>query len=316
MDAKIKNFGDSYLYNKSNTEIEKSLMKFMMSSEIVDKTNKSFDDIKYEIKRRQVTSSLLKVLMSEHIILLKNNVELSRAFKVFAAKDIISGDNKTKVFIDVTNIIKSDNGVYSVNSRNVDILVSYLLNAMNTFIYYVQPNRLLNNTTLVDTGTQAFADMFTYVIDYLRVGGVDNVRERTKYMSALYYQCGLLCKDMTDSVRNRARKIAGINQREADVIETLMGPEPFTNIDVFIKALAKALRIDGQLKLDNFIDKWAFVFGSGTQYGTELYTSFASILTNAYVGSYINNQKTIEKVLGRTLVDFTNALFKVGSELA
>lgn len=314
MDVKVKNFGDSYLYVKGN--FEKNIIKFMMSAEIIDKHNQSFEDIKYEVKRRQVTSSLLKVLMSDNIVLIKNNTELPRAFKTFAAKDIISGDNKTKVFIDCTNIIQSNNGTYNINSRAVDILVSYLLSAMHTYIYWVQPNRLLNNTTLVDTGTQAFADMFTYVIDYLRVGGVDNVRERTKYMSALYYQCGLLCKDLTDSVRNRAKKISGINQREADIVETLMDSNAFLNIDTMIKSLAKVLRIDGQLNLDNFIEKWGFVFGSGTQYGTELYTSFASIITNAYVGSYINNQKTIEKVLGRTLVEFTNAVFKVGSELA
>lgn len=314
MEAKVKNFGDSYLYNIG--KFEKSLMEFMMSAEVINKEHQSFEDIKYEVKRRQVTSSLLKVLMSNNVVLLRGNVELSRAFKVFAAKDIISGDKKTKVFIDVTNIIKSDGGNYSINSRNVDILVSHLLNAMNTFIYWVEPNKLINNTTLVETGTKAFSDMFTYIIDYLRVGGVENVRERTKYISALYYQCGLLCKDLTDSIRNRAKKISGISQREADIIETLMGPDPFKNIYTFIEALAKVLRIDNQLKLDNFIEKWAFIYGSGTQYGTELYTCFASILTNAYVGAYINNQKTIEKVLGKTLVEFTNALFKVGSELA
>ena len=315
MDVKLKNFGDSYLYNVGN--FEKALMTFMMSSEVIDKNHPSFEDIKYEIKRRQVTSSLLTVLMSKNVVLLKGNVALSKAFKVFAAKDIISGDKQTKVFIDVTDIIKSDtSGNYTMDARHVDILVSHLLNAMNTYIYWVAPTKLLNNTTLVDTGTKAFADMFTYVIDYLRIGGVDNVRERTKYISALYYQCGLLCKDLTDSVRNRARKISGISQRESDIIETLMGPDPFKDINTFITALAKVLRIDGQLKLDNFIEKWGFVYGSGTQYGTELYTCFASIITNAYVGSYINHQKTIEKVLGRTLTEFTNALFKVGSELA
>lgn len=314
MEAKVKNFGDSYLYRVGN--FEKQLMQFMMSAEIIDKNHPSFDDIKYEVKRRQVTSSLMKVLMSDNVVLLKGNMGLSRAFKVFAAKDIISGDKKTKVFIDVTDIIKSADGNYSIESRNVDILVSHLLNAMNTFIYWVQPTRLLNNTALVDAGTKAFSDMFTYVVDYLRIGSVDNVRERTKYISALYYQCGLLCKDFTDSTRNRARKLSGLSEREADIVETLMGSDPFKDINTFIESLAKVLRIDGQLRLDNFIEKWAFVYGSGTQYGTELYTCFASIITNAYVGAYINNQKTIEKVLGRTLVEFTNALFKVGSELA
>ena len=205
MEAKVKNFGDSYLYKLGN--FEKALMQFMMSAEVIDKNHPSFDDIKYEVKKRAVTSSLPKVLMSDNIILLKGNVGLSRAFKVFAAKDIISGDNKTKVFIDVTDIIKSTDGTYSIDNRTIDILISHLVNAMNTFIYWVKPERLLNNTSLIDSGTKAFSDMFTYVVDYLRIGSVDNVRERTKYISALYYQCGLLCKDLTDSVRIRARKI-------------------------------------------------------------------------------------------------------------
>lgn len=309
-----KNFGDSYLYRIGN--FEKSLMQFMMSAEVIDKTHPSFEEIKYEVKRRQVTSSLIKVLSSDNVILLKGNTGLSRAFKVFTAKDIISGDRQTKVFIDVTDIIKSKDGTYIIDSRNVDILISHLLNAMNQYIYWLAPTKILNNITLIDKGTTAFSDMLTYVVDYLRIGSVDNVRERTRYLSALYYQCNLLSKDMSDSIKQRARKLSGLSERECDIVEVLMGADPFTDINTFIQALGKVLRIEGQLKLDNFIEKWAFIYGSGTQYGTELYTSFASILTNAYVGAYINNQKTIEKVVGRTLVEFVNALFKVGSELA
>lgn len=314
MEYKIKTFSDSFLYNKG--DFEEKIMKFMLSSEIIDKHNPSFEDIKYEIKRRQVTSSLLKVLMSNNIILLKNTVEVSRGFKVFAAKDIISGDKKTKVFIDVSGVIQSKDGTYSINSRNVDILVSYLLNAMTTYIYYLAPNKLINNTSLIDSGTEAFAELFTYIIDYLRIGAVDNVRERTKYFSSLYYQCGILCKDLTESVRNRAKKISGVSQREADVVETLMGSDPFKNINTAIIALSKILRIDGELGIDTFTERWAFIFGAGTQYGTELYPAFSGMLTNAYVGAYINNQKTIEKILRKTLVEYVNALFKVGSELA
>ena len=65
MDYKLKNFSDSYLYNMGN--FEKTIMEFMMNSEIIDKNNASFEDIKYEVKRRQVTSSLMKVLMIIHV---------------------------------------------------------------------------------------------------------------------------------------------------------------------------------------------------------------------------------------------------------
>ena len=73
MEAKVKNFGDSYLYKIGN--FEKELMKFMMSAEVIKKDHPSFEDIKYDVKRRQVTSSLMKVLMSDNIVLLRNEVE-------------------------------------------------------------------------------------------------------------------------------------------------------------------------------------------------------------------------------------------------
>ena len=38
------------------------------------------------------------------------------------------------------------------------------------------------------------------------------------------------------------------------------------------------------------------------------------MMTNCYVGCYINNQKTIEKVAGRDMVDFTKGILMIGNE--
>ena len=67
--------------------------------------------------------------------------------------------------------------------------------------------------------------------------------------------------------------------------------------------------------MDNFIDKWLFLYGSGTQFATEIYTAFANLLINAYVGAYLNNQKQIEKIAGRSMVEYCNVLFRVGGEV-
>lgn len=314
-----KNYSSSYLYNKGN--FEKSIVKFIMSADIVDKNDRSFEDIRYDVKRRQVTSSLMKVLNSDKIILLKaktNEQALSRSFKVFAATDIRTGDKQTKVFIDCTAIIVDKDGSYSIADKNMDIFISYLLNAMVTLIYWVQPQRLLNNSAIVENGSQAFADLCSHVIDYMRIGSVENIRERTKYLASLYFQKGIMCRDLTDSAYQRAKKISGLSNREADVVNYLMGDEDkiFKDVNTFIESLSKVLKIENKLNLDNFIERWAWLFGSGTEYSTEMFTAFSSLLTNAYVGAYINNQKTIEKVCGRTLVEYTNAIFKIGSELA
>ena len=37
-------------------------------------------------------------------------------------------------------------------------------------------------------------------------------------------------------------------------------------------------------------------------------------MTDAYIGAYINNQKTIEKVAKQNMVDFSKLLIKIGSE--
>ena len=85
------------------------------------------------------------------------------------------------------------------------------------------------------------------------------------------------------------------------------------NIKYFIREVGKILRLN-KLTLEVFVEKWIFLFGTGTHFALELFPSFASMVTDAYVGCYINNQKTIEKIIGRDMVNFSNIIFKIGSD--
>ena len=149
------------------------------------------------------------------------------------------------------------------------------------------------------------------------MGGVDNIREKSLYLSSLYYQKCLLGDIYSDNiVRNRAKKISGLSDREIDVIEYQLDKDSFTNIKNFVDTIARILKVNA-LKIDNFIEKWVFLYKSGTQFATEYYPAFSSMLTNANHGAYINNQKTIEKVTnnGKEMVAYTRALLQLGSEL-
>lgn len=311
----VKNYADTYLYNKGN--YEKKIFDFMMHTEYVDKSDPSFSDIKFDVKRRQVTSSLIKVLESNQTMLCINSAEaMPRAFKVFVANDI-KGDGKSKVFIDVTGLIKLDNGRYVYSSNDIDILISYLLSAMNAKIYHSDPGRIMNRYVLIDEGDKCFSSMFYYILDYLRItGSIDNGRGRCNYLTSKYYQLNILGRSPSKSVNDRALKLSGLSQREADMLEIHLDgiKNPYKDINTFIKAISKILKTK-KLTLDVFIDKWMWVYGYGTQFGLELYPAFSTMLINAYVGAYLNNQKTIEKITGRPLVDFVNELFKLGSEL-
>lgn len=309
----VKNYSDTYLYNKGN--YEKKIFDFLMHSEYVDKNDPSFEDIKFDVKKRQVTTSLIKVLESSQTKLCINEEAMPRAFKVFVGKDV-RGDKSLKVFIDVTGIIRKENGRYVYDSKDIDILISYLLSAMNAKIYYSDPAKITNRTALIEEGCKCFSSMFYYIIDYLRIASTENAKAKVIYLSSKYYQINLLGKDDGESVQNRALKISGLSEKEAGIANIMIEniPEPYKNIETFIRSIASVLRINS-LSMDTFVEKWMWLYGSGTQFATELYPAFATVIINAYVGAYLNNQKTIEKVVGKPLVDFVTEIFKVGSEL-
>ena len=312
MKTKIKNYDQSFLYGKADYGTE--LFQYIMKADRIDKSSTGFDEIRYLVKRNQVTSCLGALLDKQSVILMLPNKPLPRAFKVFAGKDIRE-DKNTKVFIDCSEIIKFQNNAYVIKQMDVEKFISYLACALNTIIYHVDPTIILNNSQLVNSSTEAFAKLCTNIIDYMRIGGVDNVRSKMLYMSALYYQIGMLKKDDNDTAEQKALKISKLSKREAELIRVQLPEASFENINTFVEAIAKVLRVEGLLKLDNFIDKWLFLYGSGTQFATEIYTAFANLLINAYVGAYLNNQKQIEKIAGRSMVEYCNVLFRVGGEV-
>ena len=94
----------------------------------------------------------------------------------------------------------------------------------------------------------------------------------------------------------------------------MLPSDTFKDINCFIKAISIVIKAES-LKLDNFVERWIFLYHSGTQFGLELYPAFSSMITNAYSGAYLNNQKLIEKLCGRDMVDYTTALLRIGDEL-
>lgn len=312
MNARIRTYGDTFLYPKGN--YEKAVYKFLMSANRIEKNDRSFEDIRYEVKRRQMYKSIINVLDHNNVVLLYNiNDPLPRSFKVFTCKDVRAGDGKKKVFIDVSGIIDDKNGQYTINNRSVDTLIAYLLAAMVELIYYTDPTKIVNRNAIVTSGGESFAKLVFYIVDYLRVGNVEKIREKVFYISSRYFEECLLQKSGT-TVENRAKNLSGLTTREIDVLNLYIEPNSFKNLDTFIRTLSKALK-DERLDTTTFFEKWRWLYGPSTAFATELYTAFSKMLTDVYVAAYINNQKTIEKVLGNSFIEYTKDLLQIGSDL-
>lgn len=311
-DFEVKNFNDSYLYQKG--EYGSIIYETVIKAPRIDKTSEAFEDIRYIIKRNQFTAVLPRLLDSNNVVLiLPATKPLPRSLKVFSVLDVKT-DKRRRVFVDCSGYITEDHGKYILTNENSRSIIALLISALNCLIYYSDPSKVINNSRMLNAGTTAFAKLCANIIDYMRIGSAVNVRQKVLYLSAIYYQRSVLNKEITKSIIDRAVKISGLSKTDCDLIEMSVQLNELTNANVYVEALKKIINVPG-LKMDNFIDKWLFLYGSGTQFALELYPSFSSLLTNAYLLSGFNNQKQIEKLVGREMVDFTNALFTVGSDL-
>ena len=309
-----KNFTDSYLYNLNTHVNEKILFNFIMNGEQIDTTSDSFADVAAEIKRRQVSPSLYKVMTSNKTVMMLSSTPNPKAFKTFVAKDIKGSSHEYKLFIDAGDVISKNNSVYSC--KQPDILGAYLFSGMTSFIYHIDPKRLVFNAEINKSGAKAFSSLFTHIIDYLyKISSMGvGVKDKCIYLSAMYYLVGILKKDRTDSVLAICRNLSGLSSKEEDILLMDVDDKEFLNIKLFVDLISDKLRLS-KLTLESVVEKWVWQYGTGTQYALELFPSFASMLSNVYIGAYINQQKTIEKVAGRSIIDFTVALKNIGSDV-
>jgi hypothetical protein len=324
----MKRISDAYLYQM--TDYGKEIFNYLMNAHRVDKSVSGFSDIVYEVKRQAAASILMKVLLSDKVVLLIDSKGMSRAFKVMYHKDPKIGKSvKRKVFIDCTGIIKYENGVYTCTK--VSTLISYLFAAMTYIIYENMPKAIISNNTIMKSGTGAFVDLMLYILSYLKVPVTDaDNKEKMSFVLAEYYQVCVVGRENGEMVYNLAKSVSGITEKKTCdhyhiLFNSTLTPECNFNIflakfaEVFLGQKEGAVTPKNRAKLttDSFAQRWMTSYGPSTFLGLEVFVPFSQMLTDVYIGGYLNQQNTIEKVVGgKTIVKFANELLKVGSENA
>ena len=310
----IKSYGDTYLYNRY-PEYTKKLTQAIMQDEVIDKSTDAFKDVIYEIKRTRVSDALVRVLNSSNVILLNCAEPLPRAFKVFCARDFKSKDKKTRIFIDCTGVITK-----AKNSGDLIVeetkLVSHLINAAMCMIYHKANMKIVTKGGLVQEATGCFANAFTHIIDYLlKISIQESSKIKTLYISSLYFLQGIL-NFSQERAMDTAKKIANISDREATIINILIDKashqkelkqdiNPFLNINIFIKVLRDVMHFNVKaISTDIVIERWMQLYGPSTVMALEYFPALSAMMTDAYVGGFLNAQKTIENVCKTNMVTY------------
>ena len=307
-----KNYNNTFIYTKF--PYEENIFRFLVNANRIDKDTDKFEDIKYEFKKRQIDSCLLKVLMSKNVILcVSDTTPLNTQFRVICARDPkFKSNTDYKIFIDCTGLIIMDkDGNYKC--RNIDILISHIVNAMTTMIYHKAENQVLSTQLISDT-MEAFCNLFTHIIDYLaKISVIPSSKSKCQFLSCMYFTENIIQKEFNNNYQHIAGRITNLSEREQEMIMAQCDEKDFESIKSFVEKLADLIKVPA-LKVDNVIDKWMYLYGSNTVFAIEYYPALSAMLTDAYCGAYINNQKTIEKVVGNTLVSYTKNVIAKGGK--
>lgn len=321
----MKKYSDCYLYQKYPL-YTKRLTDAILKDPIIDKSTDSFKDIIYEVKRARISESLIKVLNSTNTILLDCDNPLPRSFKVFYAKDIKSKNpNDAKIFIDTTGVItkRADGSGYNVDEIK---LISYLINGAICMIYNKNETILTRNQGILLDATACFAKSLTFIIDYLvKVSIQESNKIRVLYLTSMYFLEGILKLNNPNSSKNIAMKVAGISDREATMVDIMMDKvatdnnklkskdfDPYESIKTFISCLRDCMHFnDRTVTTDIVVERWMAQFGPGTVFAIEYFPALSAMMTDAYTGGYLNQQKTIEKVCGQDMISYSKGILRL-----
>ena len=310
-----KRISDTFIF-KQYSEYSKKLYEFIISCERINTKSAEFDDVLFDVKRRKISDKLVKVITSSNVVLGIGKDPLPKAFKVFVSKDP-KDSSKLKVFIDVTGIIKYDNGYYTCKS--IDAIVSYLESAITTYIYVNKDHTLTGNSSVVKDGGECFMRMFSYIIDLMyKTTSVQQIKHRLDYLSSIYYQINIIGRDTNRSMQNIsavAMKMSDITKQEAELTNMLVEPSDFEDLNKFINMISRVFKFKG-LTIASFMDLWMKKFDTGSIFAPEYLPAFCTVMTNTYIGGYVNSQQLlIEKICGGSMIAFAKTLIQIGDSV-
>lgn len=310
---KMRTFRDSYLYNLagSTRQHDTALINFIMKADRIDKDSDAFSGIAEDIKRQQTSSILYQILKMPNVHLCIAPIELPPAFKVFEAFDV-KRDRKPAVFIDVTRLVEL-RGTYFV-CKDLGKLVTYLFDAITYLVYRQDTVKVINNSDLTISGTECYVGLFNYILDYMRIIGYSNSKDKISYLVGLFYLHNMLGKDLDNYTKNIAAKVAKLPLTYLNAMDMFIEDDIFNNIDDFVTFISETFKLKG-FTTEVFVSKWAYLYGNGSQYACELFTSMSVLISNAFCGAYVSNQRQIERVCGQSMVRFCNALLRIAVDV-
>ena len=292
--SNAKKYSDTYLYTADVYETK--LVKYITTSELLDKNSDKFIDIMNMFKNtyprwmfKFINSDKLQFLIPD------KHVRVNKSFNGFACvkdKELIAFVNAYILGIHIKT------NKFVISSTDEAILKGYVVSAFTSYTYLRQPSIFTKNSVIVNEGSEVFTNFFTYILHYMyKIKAVPKLDESVRYMVKMYYFVNLLGYDINKATQlaNKKTKLTSLE------IELLNADDEavYENINTFITKVIAQMDLMGKITTAAFIEKWIALFGNGTEFALEMLPAFLTMLTNHYVSSYATNINLVQNVMGR-----------------
>lgn len=306
-----------FIYQENKENFNKSIADSLLHSSIIDVNSSKFEDVKYEVKRRQISKYVYETLDNPRVKLIICKKALPRMLKVLTAKDIkkLTGNaNNYITYVDVTGIVEEENGVFTC--ERIDVLVALLFAASSNMLWYSGAYKINGGTSIKEAATICYARLFTNIINYLaKINSVPGQKNKCLYASGLFFLNNLYEENNFETNVAICKKEFDVSDREAELVNMYFKMDSLNSLDKFVESLRQILHLK-DLDVANVIRIWVKLYTPGTIFGLEYFPSFSEMLTDSYSGCYLNNQATIEKVCGNNLAVYCNKVIDLGGHYA
>ena len=107
---------------------------------------------------------------------------------------------------------------------------------------------------------------------------------------------------MINILMDKATHVKGVPEKDTD---------PYRDLKSFIRAMRTVMHFNKAITEDVVVERWMHQFGPGTVFGMEYLPAFSAMMTDAYIGAFLNNQRTIENVCKVDMVQYSKAVINM-----
>lgn len=248
-----------------------------------------------------------------------NDVKNSRVLPIFCKNSTIKLPNTIPFFL--VNTGKGINAIANLSnfttvdrseSYNIDpkILYSLLQGASISATCYQKYSSLKNKANILKIGSYVYATLFTKTINKMYSLNITPAKtDMMMFLSSMFFLTNVIGRD-EDSYEDTNIKFSLEHCKAAskllidDIIRKFDFKKDCTSLETFINAIASNISGLESITARGFSEQYISMYGPNMILSIECLPIFIWNLGCVQVGSYLNNQNSIENIVGKEIDKF------------